>query len=584
MSSLTHFYHLVAPSYIQGPSIPPWTPYFRADYFNALLQNVSGTWPNEVPTRALPEKSIDGTFSDNLWSTVIRSYVKALRIRRLTFEAGALFAGRMPMTSCYVAGGVSFDGTEDLSDRCDTFKSITEEVGLFIVQEYVPIALALGALYPNYDNSANAATTAAVNLLDASGNPTGPTLFSVGDRGTGSTDDAGWGAGTGNFLVWGAFPDPDDATLHIGGGVWTNGAGGSLLFPLVTNEALVASTWLTGANSVPTNLKEDIVSSRYGDTAGEYTSNQAYPGAVTRTEPERDKAGAYTYMKAPRWAGNNCEVGPYADMVVNGLYPLSGGLWAGALSGLVTTSFYAKDNGTNVGLDPAMVEADIAVALLREGLAYLDISGNAVYAQDTVGLTAEQIAAAYGAAGTVILGPITAWILGLQGGLSTIDRIRARAIQSAVLVQKMIGAFDKTTGTWDSTVTPASSESWIDRLKAEPNTAGSTWRNLPIPTTTKQGWGANQAPRGSLMHQITITGGKIDAYQCIVPTTWNGSPADTATLPGAIEKAMEGIPYSNPGAGGLYTDQSGNAQTTGGGVEALRVAQSFDPCIACAVH
>ena len=28
MSSLTHFYHLAAPSYVQGPAIPPWTPWF----------------------------------------------------------------------------------------------------------------------------------------------------------------------------------------------------------------------------------------------------------------------------------------------------------------------------------------------------------------------------------------------------------------------------------------------------------------------------------------------------------------------------------------------------------------------------
>ena len=51
--------------------------------------------------------------------------------------------------------------------------------------------------------------------------------------------------------MWGAFPDPDDDTLHIGGGVWTGGAGGSLLFPLVTTKALVASTWLDGRQLCP---------------------------------------------------------------------------------------------------------------------------------------------------------------------------------------------------------------------------------------------------------------------------------------------------------------------------------------------
>ncbi len=78
-------------------------------------------------------------------------------MRRLTFEAGALFAGRMPMTSCYVAGGVTNDTSDvvDFAARCDKFKSLIQEVGLWIVQEYVPIAFALGVLYCDYDNAGN---------------------------------------------------------------------------------------------------------------------------------------------------------------------------------------------------------------------------------------------------------------------------------------------------------------------------------------------------------------------------------------------------------------------------------------------
>ena len=33
MSSITHFYHLAAPSYVQGPAMPPWTPYFNDEYY-----------------------------------------------------------------------------------------------------------------------------------------------------------------------------------------------------------------------------------------------------------------------------------------------------------------------------------------------------------------------------------------------------------------------------------------------------------------------------------------------------------------------------------------------------------------------
>ena len=53
----------------------------------------------------------------------------------------------MPMTSCFVGGGVTDSGTEDLTGKCDKFKQVMQEVAAFVVQEYVPIALALGALY-----------------------------------------------------------------------------------------------------------------------------------------------------------------------------------------------------------------------------------------------------------------------------------------------------------------------------------------------------------------------------------------------------------------------------------------------------
>jgi hydrogenase large subunit len=86
------------------------------------------------------------------------------------------------------------------------------------------------------------------------------------------------------------------------------------------------------------------------------------------------------------------------------------------------------------------------------------------------------------------------------------------------------------------------------------------------------------------MHQATITNGKITKYQCIVPTTWNGSPLDAAGNHGAIEAAVMGNPWSTDGA--TFQSQSGTVGTvtTAGGVEVLRAAQSFDPCIACAIH
>lgn len=534
MSSITHQYHLAAPSYVQGPNMPPWTPYFNdADYNPALL---SGGRPAPTNTEG---------FSDDLWSTVIRSYVVALRIRRLTFEAGALFAGRMPMTSCFVGGGVTNNFTAaEWNSRCDKFRDLMEEIATFIVKEYVPIFLALGALYLPFDNSYN-----------------------------GGND---YGAGCGNFLAWGAFPDPETDTLALPGGVWTGGNGGSAVFT-VANKAEVLSKFVSGANSVPNNLVEDITNSRYADPLEEYTNNQAYPGAVTRTVPKR--SNGYTYAKAPRWNGMPMEVGPLARLVVGGMYPLNGGTLAGTVPGY---GAYVKTAGSTTGLDPKMVEADIAVALVRSGLATLTlddgVTQTVVDAAAIALLNNAQIVAAYTSADAVITGTVANWVLNLKGGLSTMDRLRARALESLVLVQAMIGTLDKSGSSL--VFGDGATSGWIGALKALADKT--TWKNKAIPVGTVQGWGATEAPRGALMHQCTIKNGKITAYQCIVPTTWNIAPKDKDDVPGPIEQAIIGAPYT--ALSGSFTTQGGTIGSGQSGIEPLRIAQSFDPCIACAVH
>lgn len=552
MSSITHQYHLAAPSYVQGPAIPPWTPYFNDSDYHPLLRN------DTTPKRAVPETSAG--FSVDLWSTVIRSYVKALRIRRLTFEAGALFAGRMPMTSCYVGGGVTNNyTTAEWNDRCDKFRDLMEEIGTFIVKEYVPIFLALGALYLDFDNTHNT-----VNGTDFG---------------------KGWGAGCGNFLSWGAFPVPethdgqtkDDLTLP--GGVWIGGETGSLVFS-AANKAQVLNTFAstTSAYRVPLNLREDITYSRYDDPLNEYDSNkQAYPGAVTRTVPKR--SNGYSYAKAPRWGGQPMEVGPLARLVIAGMYPINGSALAGTVPGYTE---YVKTAGSTTGLDPKMIEADIAVALIRDQLATLTIDDGSnpptVIDHTNLPNTQSAIEAAYTNANAVITGTIKDWVIGLKGGLSTMDRLRARALESLVLVQKMIGALDKTGSTL--AFGDGSTTGWIGGLKALSDKT--TWKEKAIPVGVRQGWGATEAPRGALMHQCTIENGKITAYQCIVPSTWNISPKDSSGNRGPIEEAIVGCDYT--ALTGTFTTQGGGTGSGQSGVEPLRIAQSFDPCIACAVH
>ncbi len=83
-----------------------------------------------------------------------------------------------------------------------------------------------------------------------------------------------------------------------------------------------------------------------------------------------------------------------------------------------------------------------------------------------------------------------------------------------------------------------------------------------------KGVGFTEAPRGALAHWIKIKDTKIDNYQCVVPTTWNGSPRDNEGNIGAFEAS-------------LMNTKVERAEEP---VEILRTIHSFDPCIACAVH
>jgi hydrogenase large subunit len=93
------------------------------------------------------------------------------------------------------------------------------------------------------------------------------------------------------------------------------------------------------------------------------------------------------------------------------------------------------------------------------------------------------------------------------------------------------------------------------------------WEPATWPKETK-GAGFTEAPRGALGHWIRIRDGRIDNYQCVVPTTWNASPRDAKGQIGAYEAALMNTPLAK-------ADQP---------LEILRTLHSFDPCLACSTH
>jgi hydrogenase large subunit len=109
----------------------------------------------------------------------------------------------------------------------------------------------------------------------------------------------------------------------------------------------------------------------------------------------------------------------------------------------------------------------------------------------------------------------------------------------------------------------------IARIKAGDTATANVdkWEPKAWPSEAK-GVGFTEAPRGALGHWVKIKDGKIDNYQCIVPTTWNGSPRDAKGNIGAFEAALLNTPMVDPNQP----------------LEILRTLHSFDPCLACSTH
>jgi hydrogenase large subunit len=136
---------------------------------------------------------------------------------------------------------------------------------------------------------------------------------------------------------------------------------------------------------------------------------------------------------------------------------------------------------------------------------------------------------------------------------STLGRTAARALEAQWAARKQKYFFDKLVAN-----IKAGDSSTANTEKFDPK----TW-----PAEVK-GVGFTEAPRGALAHWIRIKNTRIENYQCVVPTTWNGSPRDSQGNIGAFEAS-------------LMNTKVERAEEP---VEILRTIHSFDPCLACSTH
>jgi hydrogenase large subunit len=128
-------------------------------------------------------------------------------------------------------------------------------------------------------------------------------------------------------------------------------------------------------------------------------------------------------------------------------------------------------------------------------------------------------------------------------GYGTMDRIAARALEAKIVAKQM--------------------EKWCQDLEI----GKPIYTPFEVPSDA-EGVGMVEAMRGGLGHWMRVRAGRISHYQIITPSAWNCSPRDDQGKRGPIEEALVGTPIED-------FDQP---------IEVGRVARSFDPCLACAIH
>lgn len=163
------------------------------------------------------------------------------------------------------------------------------------------------------------------------------------------------------------------------------------------------------------------------------------------------------------------------------------------------------------------------------------------------------------------VGPLARWVVSYFSGKEQVKRNLDNLLGALGIKVKDLNSVlgRHAARALDARVVADNLAKWILMLKpGEPVCA-----SYEIPQES-EGMGIVDGPRGALGHWIRIKDKKIDQYQLVVPTTWNGSPRDERDIPGPMEQALIGTKVRDPE----------------NPYELVRIARSFDPCLACSIH
>lgn len=270
---IVHFYHLHALDWVDVVSALKADPKKTA----VLSDNVSNDSHGGVPyfkqvqqrVKTFVESSQLGPFANAYWGhpayklppeanlMAVAHYIEALRLQAKSMKMHAIFGAENPHLQALAVGGVTC--VQDLTpDRIAEFLFLWKQTQTFIKDVYIPDLLAIASFYKE------------------------------------------WGGigGTTNFLAWGEMPlsdkEPD-----------------SLFLP----RGVIMKRDLKGVRMAePEKITEHIARSWYKGIRARHPCQgvtDPYEG-----DPKYNTETRYSWLKAPRYEGEPCEVGPLARVLV----------------------------------------------------------------------------------------------------------------------------------------------------------------------------------------------------------------------------------------------------------------------------
>ncbi len=270
---IVHFYHLHALDFVDVVSAlsadPKKTailadnvsndPYGGTQYFKQVQERV----------KTFVDSGQLGPFANGYWGSpayklppeanlmAVAHYIEALRLQAKAVRMHAIFGAKNPHLQSLVVGGVT--SVKDLTpDRIAEFLYIWKQTQDFIKNVYIPDLIAIASFYKDWG--------------------------SIG--------------GTSNFLAWGDLPqsakEPESLFLPRGVIMKRDLAGVKMADPSKVTEH-IDRAWYDGA-----------------------PSRHPYEGQTIplKQDPQYNTDAKYSWLKAPRYEGEACEVGPLARVLV----------------------------------------------------------------------------------------------------------------------------------------------------------------------------------------------------------------------------------------------------------------------------